>query len=122
MDPNEARDYANQFPYPDSPDSPGGINDENLEILAAVLKCITECIDEADFGRPRAFGRPSPGLTYRTSSCCNENSARSDSVDLLCNIMILYMKSYYDIIYSSMMSYYDIIYFSMTSQVCDILL
>ena len=53
MDPNEARDYANQFPYPDSPDSPGRINHENLEFLAAVLKCIPECIDEldADFAR-----------------------------------------------------------------------
>ena len=30
MDPDDARDYADQFPYPDDPDSPGSINDEIL--------------------------------------------------------------------------------------------
>ena len=40
MDPDDARDYADQFPYPDDPDSPGSINDENLEILASALKII----------------------------------------------------------------------------------
>ena len=48
MDPDDARDYAAQFPYPDDPDSPGSINDENLEILAAILKQIPECIHKAD--------------------------------------------------------------------------
>ena len=43
MDPDEARDYADQFAYPDDPDSPGSINDENLEILASVMKLIPEC-------------------------------------------------------------------------------
>ena len=38
MDPDDAHDYADQFPYPDDPDSPGSINDENLEILASILK------------------------------------------------------------------------------------
>jgi hypothetical protein len=41
--------YADQFSDPDEPDSPGRINDQNLEVLAAVLKCIPECIDKADF-------------------------------------------------------------------------
>ena len=49
MDPDDARDYADQFPYPDDPDSPGSINDENLEILAAILNQIPECIDKANF-------------------------------------------------------------------------
>ena len=39
------------FPYPDDPDSPGSINNENLEILAAILKQIPECIDKANFNR-----------------------------------------------------------------------
>ena len=53
MDTVDARDYADQFPYPDDPDSPGSvmINDENLEILAAILKQIPECIDKANFDR-----------------------------------------------------------------------
>ena len=51
MDPDDVRDYADQFPYSDDPDSPGSINDENLEILAAILKQIPECIDKANFDR-----------------------------------------------------------------------
>ncbi len=51
MDSDDGRDYADQFPDPDEPDSPGRINDWNLEVLAAVLKYIPECIDEADFER-----------------------------------------------------------------------
>ena len=51
MDPDEARDYADQFPYHDDPDSPGSVNDENRDILAAILKCVPACIDEADFKR-----------------------------------------------------------------------
>ena len=51
MDPDDARDYADQFPYPDDPDSPGSINDENLEILASIMKLIPECINKADFDR-----------------------------------------------------------------------
>ena len=51
MDPDDARDYADQFPYPDDPDSPGSINDENLEILASIMKLIPECIDKEDFKR-----------------------------------------------------------------------
>ena len=47
MDPDDARDYADQFPCPDDPDSP----DENLEILASIMKLIPECIDKADFDR-----------------------------------------------------------------------
>ena len=50
-DPDDARDYADQFPYPDDPDSPGSINDENLEILASIMKLIPECIDKANFDR-----------------------------------------------------------------------
>ena len=42
MDPDDARDYADQFPYSDN---------ENLEILAAILKQIPECIDKANFDR-----------------------------------------------------------------------
>ena len=38
MDPDDAR--ADQFPYAEDPDSPESINDENLEILAAILKKI----------------------------------------------------------------------------------
>ena len=49
MELNDARDYADQFPYSDDPDSPGSINDENLEILAAILKQIPECINKAKF-------------------------------------------------------------------------
>ena len=37
MDQDDARDYEDQFPCPDAPDSPVRINDENLEILAAIL-------------------------------------------------------------------------------------
>ena len=53
MDPDDACDYVYQSSYPDDADSPGRINHENLEFLAAVLKCIPECIDEleADFAR-----------------------------------------------------------------------
>ena len=51
MDPDDARDYADQFPIPDDPDSPGSINDENLEILASIMKLIPECINKADFDR-----------------------------------------------------------------------
>ena len=51
MDPDDSRDYADQFPYPDDPDSPGSINDENLEILASIMKHIPECINKADFDR-----------------------------------------------------------------------
>jgi hypothetical protein len=51
MDPYDARDYADQFPYPDDPDGPGSINDENLEILASIMKHIPECINKADFDR-----------------------------------------------------------------------
>ena len=40
MDPDDARDFADQFPYPDDPDSPGSINNENLEILASIMKLI----------------------------------------------------------------------------------
>ena len=49
IDPYDARDCADQFQLPDTPGSLGGINYENLEILAAVLKCIPECIDKTDF-------------------------------------------------------------------------
>ena len=49
MDSDEARDYADQFPDLDGPDSPGRINDRNLEILEAVLKVIPKCINKADF-------------------------------------------------------------------------
>ena len=38
--------------------------------------------------RFRAFVRPFP--TYGTSSCCNEDSARSNSSELLCNILKWY--------------------------------
>ena len=51
MDQDDARDYENQFPYPDDPDSPRRINEESFEILAAILKRIPECIDNADFDR-----------------------------------------------------------------------
>ena len=51
MDPDDARDYADQFPYSDAPVSPGSINYANLEILAAILKLIPECIDKANFDR-----------------------------------------------------------------------
>ena len=51
MDPDDSRDFADQFPYPDDPDSPGSINDENLEILASIMKLIPECINKADFDR-----------------------------------------------------------------------
>ena len=32
-------------------DSPGSINNENLEILASIMKLIPECIDKEDFDR-----------------------------------------------------------------------
>ena len=32
-------------------DSPGSINNENLEILASIMKLIPECINKADFDR-----------------------------------------------------------------------
>jgi hypothetical protein len=51
MDSDEARDYADQFPDLDGPDSPGRMNDQNLEVLEAVLKFIPKCINEADFYR-----------------------------------------------------------------------
>ena len=49
LDQDDASAYADQFLYPDDPDSPGSINNENLEILAAILKQIPECIDKANF-------------------------------------------------------------------------
>ena len=51
MDPDEARDYADQFAYHDDPDSPGSVNDKNSEILAEILESIPACIQEADFKR-----------------------------------------------------------------------
>ncbi len=51
MDSDEARDYADQFPYLDGPDSPGRIKDRNLDVLEAVLKFIPKCINNADFRR-----------------------------------------------------------------------
>ena len=51
MDSDEARYYADQFPDLDDLDSPGRINDRNLEVLEAVLKFIPKCINEADFHR-----------------------------------------------------------------------
>ena len=51
MDQDDSRDYADQLPYPDDPDSPGSINDENLEILASIMKLIPECINKEDFER-----------------------------------------------------------------------
>ena len=86
MDPDDARDYADQFPYPDDPGSPGSINDENLEILAAILKQIPECNAMHRQSKFRPFVRPSS--TYGTSSSCHEYSARSDSCDLLKEIVV----------------------------------
>ena len=44
--------YWHYMHYIEVPDSPGRIYDESLEeILAAILKCIPECISEADFKR-----------------------------------------------------------------------
>ena len=43
MDQDDSRDYADQFPYPDDPDSPGSINDENLEILASTSGTLGHC-------------------------------------------------------------------------------
>ncbi len=51
MDSDEARDYADQFPDLDGPDRPDRINYRNLEVLEAVLKFITKCINKADFHR-----------------------------------------------------------------------
>ena len=45
LDPEDASDYADQFPYP------GSINNENLEILASIMELIPECIDKEDFER-----------------------------------------------------------------------
>ena len=71
LDPDDASDYADQYSCPNDPDSPGSINDENLEILAAILKQIPECIDKANFDR-------------------HEDSARSDSGELLKEIVVRY--------------------------------
>ena len=51
MDSDEARDYADQFPNMDGPDSPGRINNQNFEVLEAVLKFIIKYINKADFHR-----------------------------------------------------------------------
>ena len=51
MDSDEARDYADQFPDLDGPDIPGRMNDQNLEVLEAVLKFIPKYINKADFHR-----------------------------------------------------------------------
>ena len=51
LDQDDASDYADQFPYPDDPDSHGSINNENHEILPAILKQIPECINKANFDR-----------------------------------------------------------------------
>ncbi len=51
MDPDDARDHEDQFSCLGGPARPGSINDENLEILAAILKTIPECINEEDFSR-----------------------------------------------------------------------
>ena len=51
MDPDDARDYEDQFPCLGDPARTGSINDENLEIFAAILKNIPECMNEEDFGR-----------------------------------------------------------------------
>ena len=51
MDSDEVRDYADQFPDLDGTDSPGRINNRNLEVLEAVLKYIPKCINVTDFHR-----------------------------------------------------------------------
>ena len=86
MDPNDARDFADQFPYPEDPDSPESINHENLEILVAILKQIPECNAMRRQSKFRPFVRPSS--TYGTSSSCQEDSARSDSCELLKEIVV----------------------------------
>ena len=80
MDPDDARDYADQFPYPHDPDSPGSINDENLEILAAVLKQISERIHKADFDRLSDLLSHMEAVQVAT---VGEDSERSDSGELL---------------------------------------
>ncbi len=49
LDSIEARDFADQNPDLDDPDSPGSTSDQNLAILAAILKSIPECIKSGDF-------------------------------------------------------------------------
>ncbi len=45
MDSREARDFADQNPDLNDPDSPGSTNDLNLAILAALFKSIPEFIE-----------------------------------------------------------------------------
>ena len=78
MDPDDARDYEDQFPCLGDPARTGSINDKNLEILAAILEKYPRMHERRGFG---ASFRPSS--TYRTSSCSHEDSARSDSGELL---------------------------------------
>jgi len=51
MDPDDARDDGDQFPCLGDRARTGSINNENLEILAAILKNIPECMNEEDLGR-----------------------------------------------------------------------
>jgi hypothetical protein len=45
MDSIEARDFADQNPDLNDPDSPASTNDPNLAILSSILNSIPECIE-----------------------------------------------------------------------------
>jgi hypothetical protein len=73
MDSDEARDYADQFPDLDGPDSPGRINNRNLEVLEAVLKVNQNVSTKKIF------------IVYQTSGsclCAHKDSARSNCSEL----------------------------------------
>ena len=64
----------------DAPDSPGGINDENLDILAAILKQIPECIDEANFDHLSKL-LPNMEPVHRGGGPCRLRSDHADYAD-----------------------------------------
>jgi hypothetical protein len=51
MDADEASDYADQFQDQPDLDSRGRINDQDLDVLEAVLNLIPKCITAPDFQR-----------------------------------------------------------------------
>ena len=76
MDPDEARDYVDQFQDQPDLDSRGRINDRDLDVLEAVLSLNLLDTEMHHCTRFPAIVRPYS--TYGTHSCGHQDSARSN--------------------------------------------
>ncbi len=87
MDAIEARDFADQNPDLDDPDSPGSSNSDypNLAILAAILKSIPECIEAEDFEHLSDLLSDQEAVEVATRTVKEKNSS---DFPKYCNIML----------------------------------